>query len=195
MLFSYKLYPSEDLNKLTWSEIKAKNPPSARSGHACFVWKSYMIVFGGFFEALRETKWYNDVHVFNFQTETWMDVPQSRLSAKPEPRSSCNVALYTTDRVIIHGGFSKMKTTNAAAETKVHSDAWVLHLAPLLQQKPPTWERFMSSSKGNGNRAGTASISYKNRMLVFGGVVGTFNYKKNELILAHFLSFLLTRFV
>ena len=165
-----------DLNKLIWTEIKAKNPPSARSGHSCFVWKSYMILLFGFYEAVRETKWHNDVHVFNLQTETWMDIPQSRLAVKPEARSSCNIALYGTDKMIIHGGFSKLKTSNAAAETKVHSDAWVLHLSPLLQQKAPTWERWMSSSKvissnSPNGRAGTMSTSYKSRMLVYGGVI------------------------
>lgn len=165
-----------DTRTLKWTEIAAKNPPSARSGHAAFVWKNYMVIFGGFFEALRDTKWYNDVSVFNLQTETWMDVPQSRLAEKPEPRSACNFSLFGTDKILIHGGFSKMKSVNASSETKVHSDAWALHLAPLLQQKAPTWERWMSSSKGasgitpNG-RAGTASISHKSRMLVFGGVI------------------------
>jgi hypothetical protein len=165
-----------DLRTLTWSEIKARNPPSARSGMGCLVWKHYMVIFGGFFEALRETKWYNDVHVFNLQTETWMDVPQSRLAIKPESRSACNIALYGTDKLIVHGGFSKFKTTNGAVETKTHTDAWVLHLAPLLQQKPPTWERWMSSSNSKNpntpnGRAGMSSLSYKNRLVVFGGVV------------------------
>eukprot|EP00934_Nitzschia_sp_Nitz4_P002214 Nitzschia sp. Nitz4//scaffold37_size175936//169241//171469//NITZ4_002071-RA/size175936-snap-gene-0.250-mRNA-1//1//CDS//3329549863//2214//frame0 len=165
-----------DVNTMKWTEVVAKNPPSARSGHACIVWKQYMILFGGFFEALRETKWYNDIHVFNLQTETWMDVPQSRLAIKPEPRSACNVATFGADKVIIHGGFSKMKSANSSAESKVHTDAWVLHLSPILQQQAPTWERWMSSTKGTSKntpngRAGTASISYKSRMLVFGGVV------------------------
>ena len=165
-----------DTRSLKWEEIVARNPPSARSGHAAFVWKQFMVVFGGFFEAARETKWYNDVSVFNLQTETWMDVPQSRLAEKPEPRSACNFSSFGSDKILIHGGFSKMKSVNSSSETKVHSDAWVLHLGPLLQQKAPTWERWMSSSKGltsttpNG-RAGTASIAHKSRMLVFGGVI------------------------
>jgi hypothetical protein len=165
-----------DTHTLKWTEIIAKNPPSARSGHAAFVWKNYMVIFGGFFEALRETKWYNDVSVFNLQTETWMDVPQSRLSEKPEPRSACNFSSFGNDKILIHGGFSKMKSMTTSSETKVHSDAWVLHLGPLLHQKPPTWERWMSSSKAvsstspNG-RAGTSSIAHKSKMLVFGGVV------------------------
>ena len=165
-----------DLRTSLWSEIKARNPPSARSGMGCLVWKHYMIIFGGFFEAVHETKWYNDVHVFNLQTETWMDIQQSRLAIKPEPRSACNIATYGTDKLIVHGGFSKIKTSNAAVETKTHTDAWVLHLSPLLQQKPPTWERWMSSTNKQSpntpnGRAGMSSLSYKNRMLVFGGVV------------------------
>ena len=165
-----------DANTLKWTEITAKNAPTARSGHAAFVWKNFMIIFGGFFEALLDTKWYNDVSVFNLQTETWMDVPQSRLAVKPEPRSACNFSSFGTDKAIIHGGFSKVKSVNSSSDTKVHSDAWVLHLAPLLQQKPPTWERWMSSTKGFSNsspngRAGTSSVSYKSRVLVFGGVV------------------------
>ena len=169
-----------DVTTLKWTEITARNPPSARSGHSCFLWKSYMIVFGGFFEAARETKFFADVHVFNLQTETWMALPTSRLSMRPEPRSACNVALMG-DKAYIHGGFSKMKTPNSTStsETKVHTDAWVLNLAPILQQKAPTWERWMSTSKGSAEtrppngRAGTASVTYKHRLLVFGGVVDT----------------------
>lgn len=84
-----------------------------------------MIVFGGFFEAARETKFYADLHVFNLQTERWMALPASRLSMKPEPRSSCNIALFG-DKALIHGGFTKLKTPSSLTETKVHSDAWIL---------------------------------------------------------------------
>jgi hypothetical protein len=154
-----------DCQTLQWTELKAKNPPSARSGHVCWVWKQYMILFGGFLEAAKETRWYNDVHVFHLQTEQWMDVPQSRLSIKPEPRSACNVALYGTDRAMVHGGFAKVKSAAVGAtngeETKVHTDAWILHLAPLLQDRPPTWERWMASTKtlSNNSPNGRAGMS------------------------------------
>ena len=166
-----------DLKKLEWSEIVARNSPSARSGHAAVVWKNFMIIFGGFFEA-KETKFYNDVQVFNLQTETWLELPQSRLAARPEPRSACNVALFGNDKIVIHGGFTKVpKNADSYAETNVYNDTWVLNLAPLLQEKAPTWERWMSSAKGISDdtttrgRAGCSSVSYKNRMIVFGGVV------------------------
>ena len=141
----YRDFWKFDIHKKEWEEIKAKNPPSARSGMGCMVWKHYMILFGGFFEALRETKFYQDVHVFNLQTETWMDCcSQSRLALKPNARSGSNLALFG-DNIVVHGGYSKIKSPNTVAETKTHTDAWVLHLSPILQEKPPTWVSCSSS--------------------------------------------------
>jgi Domain of unknown function (DUF4110)/Galactose oxidase, central domain len=188
-----------------WEEIPPRpvggSIPTARSGHTAFVWKHFMVLFGGFYEALKETKWFNDIYVFNMQTQTWMDVPHSKLSSRPEPRSACHIGILP-DGAILHGGYSKLKassthttttshtTTTASTsvrEAKVHHDAWMLHLKPLLQGKPPTWERLSlrgaartnaslmdhkNVTKEGPNRAGSASTTYKGKlMLVFGGVV------------------------
>jgi N-acetylneuraminic acid mutarotase len=165
-----------DLPSLKWQELSTRGTtaPSARSGHAAFVWKHYMVVFGGFYEALRDTLWYNDVYVLDLQTLTWMDIPHSKLASRPEPRSACNVGLRE-NVAIIHGGYSKLKNPGVA-EQKVHSDAWLLHLKPILQGNPPTWERLSNRTKGcsnPSNRSGTSSVTYKDRMLVYGGVVDT----------------------
>jgi hypothetical protein len=171
-----------DVKKQTWSECTSRtgSVPSPRSGHAAIAWKNFMIIFGGFYEVLRDTpRWFNDVYCFDLKTQQWMDVPHSKLGSRPEPRSACNIALIG-DAVLIHGGFSKLQNANVAGgkESKVHTDAWLLNLKPLLQGKPPTWDRLLSSSaRGGANsrnpngRSGTASATYKNRMLVFGGVV------------------------
>jgi N-acetylneuraminic acid mutarotase len=188
-----------DPNKLCWTEIKPTGGgtfPTSRSGHSTVLWKHYMIVFGGFYEASKDTpRWYNDVTVLDLQTEQWMDVPHSKLALRPEPRSACNVAVLD-DTMIVHGGFSKLPRgsgstqvseddddgNTAAPETKVHTDAWILHLKPLLDGKTPTWERLTSSiprnqwstaaAKSPNGRSGTAAITYRQgRMLLFGGVV------------------------
>ena len=167
-----------DLGTLTWEEIQPRSTgtaPTARSGHAAFVWKHYMIVFGGFYEALKDTRWYNDVCVLDLQTLQWLDIPHSKLTSRPEARSACNVGLKG-DVAVIHGGFSKLRNPTTKAESKVHTDAWLLNLKPILQGKPPTWERLSSRHKGAinpSNRSGTASVTYKDRMLLFGGVVDT----------------------
>ncbi|EEC43416.1 predicted protein [Phaeodactylum tricornutum CCAP 1055/1] len=165
-----------------WAELKPSKAvgshPTARSGHQAVTWKHFMILFGGFYEALRDTpRWYNDVYVFNLQTESWMDVPHSKLTARPEPRSACNAAVIG-DQMIVHGGFSKLSKKEETSETKTHSDAWVLQLKPLLTGQPPIWERLLSSTqrglvaaKNPNNRAGTASVAYKSRLLAYGGVV------------------------
>lgn len=180
-----------DLTEKKWIELSpqkgtAATPPTARSGHAAFVWKNYMIIFGGFYEAQRDTKWYQDVHVLDLLTEKWVQLPEpSRLSSRPEARSACNVAVLT-DAAVIQGGFSKLKKTVGGApmgtassyESKVHTDAWKLHLTPLLQNKPPTWER-LPHIKSNSltltplGRAGMSSITYRNQLLAWGGVCDT----------------------
>jgi Domain of unknown function (DUF4110)/Kelch motif len=189
-----------------WTEIKPPSTlsvgggttitPSARSGTAVAVWKHHLILFGGFTEAADQpARWYNDIYVLNLQTEQWIGVPHSRLSARPEPRSACNTALLLdTAQWLIHGGFSKLPnrlqqqqqpsddaTHLPVSETIVHTDAWVLHLTPLLSDKPPTWERWTSSLSrakriesahvSPNGRSGVGSVSYCNNMLLFGGVV------------------------
>ena len=156
-----------------WTEIKPTNKfgtqPSPRSGHSAVVWKHFMILFGGFYEAPRDVpRWYNDVTVLNLQTEQWMDVPHSRLTQRPEPRSACNVVVLN-DTMLVQGGFSKLNPSANSTETKVHTDAWVLHLVPLLQDKAPTWERLFSAKT---KRSGTSAVAYQDKiMLVYGGVV------------------------
>jgi hypothetical protein len=192
-----------DTVKLQWTEIKPSTAgggtaPSARSGAAVTVWKHLMIVFGGFYEAANSLpRWYNDVTVLNLQTEQWLNNPHSKLTVRPEPRSASNTALIGDDQWLIHGGFSKLPAGNnlqqqqqqqphddsaPTSETLVHTDAWILHLKPLLLGMPPTWERWTSSlsrvkqreavvNSPNG-RSGMGAVSYnRNSVLLFGGVV------------------------
>jgi N-acetylneuraminic acid mutarotase len=185
-----------DIKSQSWEEIKPSRVgtmPSSRSGHSAVVWKHFMIIFGGFFEAAKDApRWFNDVTVLNLQTQQWMDIPHSKLTMRPEPRSACNASIIGEDKMIVHGGFSKLSKSSlkqvdedeATTETKVHTDAWILNLKPLLQDKPPTWERLTSSigrsqvetSKNPCGRSGTGSVPYKNRLLVFGGVVDKEQY-------------------
>lgn len=186
-----------DIVKLQWTEIKPATlggtTPSARSGAAATVWKHFMIIFGGFYEAAdSQPRWYNDITVLNLQTEQWHDIPHSKLTVRPEPRSACNAALIGEEQWLIHGGFSKLLAGSKlqqpkddaapVSETFVHTDAWILHLKPLLSGKPPTWERWTSSLSrakrkeaaviSPNGRSGVGAISYnRNNVLLFGGVV------------------------
>eukprot|EP00523_Entomoneis_sp_CCMP467_P022760 CAMPEP_0168829198 /NCGR_PEP_ID=MMETSP0727-20121128/898_1 /TAXON_ID=265536 /ORGANISM="Amphiprora sp., Strain CCMP467" /LENGTH=779 /DNA_ID=CAMNT_0008882403 /DNA_START=3521 /DNA_END=5860 /DNA_ORIENTATION=+ len=219
--YHYKDLWRYDIKLQKWEEIKAPKAtgthPTARSGHTAVVWKHYMVIFGGFYEATKDTspRWYNDVYVMDLQTNLWLDIPHSKLTSRPEPRSACNSAVIDEeDCLIVHGGFSKLSKGNSlsrthandrgdatiTSETKVHNDTWVLRLKPILSNKPPSWERLTSSVQRNAlrslnsspdGRAGTASVAFKNRMVSFGGVVDAENlhHKLNSVFYADLFAF------
>ncbi len=48
------------------------------------VWRGYLVLFGGFYEAMREVRWYNDAYVYSFQDRRWALIPQ-----KPNAQVLC----------------------------------------------------------------------------------------------------------
>ena len=47
-----------DLKTHAWSELRTGGDvPSPRSGHRMAVWRSFLVVFGGFYEAAKEVRW------------------------------------------------------------------------------------------------------------------------------------------
>jgi N-acetylneuraminic acid mutarotase len=141
-----------------------------------------MIVFGGFHESLRaETRFFNDVHIFDFQTLTWTELKYSKLARLPPPRSACNLAIGTApaEALFVSGGYSKVKSTNtqgSKSEGIIHADCWMLPLKQLVGslnagQNPPSWERISRKGEYPSPRAGSVSTVHKNKMLVFGGVL------------------------
>ncbi len=64
-----------DIKTNIWVEVKPSGEmPTARSGHRMVVWRNYIVLFGGFYEALRDVKWYNDLYLFSLQEERWIHV-------------------------------------------------------------------------------------------------------------------------
>jgi hypothetical protein len=39
------------------------------------VWRGYIVLFGGFYEALKEVRWFGDLFLFSFQDERWISIP------------------------------------------------------------------------------------------------------------------------
>ena len=165
-----------DLKTNLWMEIKPRGglAPPSRSGHRCIVWRHYMVMFGGFFEALRETRWYNDLWIYDFPANAWQEMSYSKLATIPAPRSAFDFCLSPTgDTAYIYGGYSKL--TNPApgtrAEAKVHNDCWALHLKGITSGRLPTWDRVSRRGEYPSIRSGTSCIGHKSRMLAFGGVL------------------------
>lgn len=145
-----------------------------------------MIIFGGFFEAVRETpRWYNDLHVYDFSTNSWIECKYSTLASIPPERSAFNFGIFTgTDVAFVSGGFTKVKnpTPGTKAEGITYTDTWALHLKNLESGKVPSWERLSRKGEYPSQRSGTGCALWKNKMLIFGGVQDeeTDNHKVNS---------------
>ena len=164
-----------DIKTNLWTEITPRggHAPPSRSGHRCIVWRHYMVLYGGFYEALRETRWYSDLWVYDFSTNSWTEMQYSKLATIPEARSAFNFCLSPSgDTAFVYGGYSKLKNPapGSKSEAKIHNDCWALHLKGIASGRTPTWDRVSRRGEYPSIRSGTSCIPYKSRMLVFGGV-------------------------
>ena len=57
-----------------------------RSGHRMIVWRNYIVLFGGFYEALREMRFYNDLFIYSPSEERWTNIPYRSHALAPRPR-------------------------------------------------------------------------------------------------------------
>lgn len=75
-------------------------------------------------------RFYNDVHLFNLETNQWEEVKFSAmgLNDQPSPRSACQLSVCSkTNSIVMYGGFSKEKQKKKDKEKGiVHSDMFVL---------------------------------------------------------------------
>ncbi|OWY98875.1 hypothetical protein PHMEG_00030238 [Phytophthora megakarya] len=160
-----------DLKTNAWEELEVKGGPSPRSGHRMVVWRNYLVVFGGFYEAARETKWFNDLYLFNLAELKWQKVTYPPHRQTPAERSGCQLAVHPSkDLVFVYGGYAKVKNVGEKSEGKVYSDLWALNLAPVLKRQPPTWEKLSRKGQAPSPRGGAAVTVHKQRFILFGGV-------------------------
>jgi len=187
-----------DIKTNLWTEIKPRNKggPTSRSGHRAIVWRHYMIIFGGFYEAVREApRWFNDLHIYDFSTNSWIECNYSKLATIPPERSAFNFGLLsgTTDIAYVSGGYSKLKNPlpGTKAEGRIHTDCWALHLKGIESGKIPTWERISRKGEYPSQRSGTACCIWKNKMLVYGGVEDeeTENHRLNSMFFDDLFAF------
>jgi hypothetical protein len=191
-----------DLKTNVWTEIvrpKGKADwPSPRSGHRMVLWRGYIVLFGGFYEALREVRWYNDLFLFSFQDERWTGVPYRPHSQVPKARSGFLMTVYAQDDTIfVHGGYSRekvmvtQKTSGGQQQKKsmegvVHQDTWVINLKPAisaaatataakgkLDTSKLSWQRIARKGTPPPPRCGAVMVPFKNKGIVFGGVMDT----------------------
>lgn len=194
--FHYKDLWYLDMKTFIWTEVISINniTPSARSGHRMILWRNCIVLFGGFYEALHEMKWFNDCYIFSLHNEKWLQLSFKPNTQIPRPRSGHQMIVSLNDDVLyIYGGYSKDKASLANVnspqelekkQAKIHDDLWCLSLKSLLPLTDITndfqassidiskliWQKIAKKGQFPSLRCGMSSISFKNKLVIFGGV-------------------------
>ncbi|XP_058769530.1 uncharacterized protein LOC131643349 [Vicia villosa] len=162
----YKDFWMLDLKTNQWEQLNLKGCPGPRSGHRMVLYKHKIILFGGFYDTLREVRYYNDLFVFDLDQFKWQEIKPKPGAMWPSGRSGFQLFVYQDD-IFLYGGYSKEVSSDKSASEKgiVHSDMWSLD--------PKTWEwnKVKKSGMPPGPRAGFSMCVHKRRALLFGGVV------------------------
>jgi hypothetical protein len=78
--------------------------------------KNYIIIFGGFQDTSQQTKYLQDIWLYDTQTFKWITPTLPPASGKPDARSSFSFLPHDSGAVI-YGGYSRVKA-NAAIKSK-----------------------------------------------------------------------------
>jgi len=147
--------------------------PSPRSGHRMAQWKHLIVLFGGFYDAGAETKYLDDLWIFDTKEYKWLKVDWlNDPNAKPSPRSGFQF-LSLDSGIILYGGYNQVKVKGGIYEGHVLSDMWHLKIDS-SDLKRTRWEKRKISNTAAAPlpRSGPCSAVAKNQksFFLFGGV-------------------------
>ncbi|MCJ1406034.1 hypothetical protein MMC19_000099 [Ptychographa xylographoides] len=180
-----------DTSTREWTrlETKGKGPP-ARSGHRMTYYKNYIVLFGGFQDTSQQTKYLQDLWLYDCHNFVWHNPSLPASTQKPDARSSFSFLPHELGAVL-YGGYSRIKaTTMAGRQTKggnqgtrsilkpmIHQDTWFLRIVQPATEAPSgtipivRWERRKKpANPPNPPRAGATMVYHKGRGILFGGV-------------------------
>lgn len=163
--FHYKDFWMFDLKTLVWDKLDVK-PPPARSGHRMVAWKHLLVLFGGFYDTNKDTRYYDDLWVFDTNTYEWskLDIPEPR----PTPRSGFQF-LVNGEQIFLYGGFCRVYAKGKKPISNVYTDIWTLKMN--VNVASIKWERRKKTGgRPPGPRCGGTTIAFKGRGIMFGGV-------------------------
>ncbi|KAL1617213.1 Kelch repeat-containing protein 3 [Diplodia seriata] len=165
-------------------ETKGKGPP-ARSGHRMTYFKNYIVLFGGFQDTSQQTRYLNDVWIYDTATYQWHEPKLPPVGQRPDARSSFSF-LPSDAGAVLYGGYSRVKqaakgggsgkggpASRNVLKPVVHQDTWFLRIVPVDGAPLPKvhWERRKKpANPPNPPRAGATMAFHKGRGILFGGV-------------------------
>lgn len=152
-------------------------------------YKNYIILFGGFQDTSQQTRYLQDLWIYDCQKFTWHNPSLAPASQKPDPRSSFSFVPHQAG-ALLFGGYSRVKTPTSGGgkavkggpqrltlRPMIYQDAWFLRISPPAADAPdstgPTvrWERRKRPANlPNPARAGCTMAYHKGRGITFGGV-------------------------
>ena len=181
-----------DLKTWKWEQLPSKGAPPPRSGHRMTLFKAKLLLFGGFFDTGKETRYYNDLWSFDLEEMKWNPIGPAPGQTAPAPRGGCQLALHLdSNTLFMIGGHSVKSTTTtstsgansflppslqqgAKAKKKdddddggkgiIHDDIWALDL------KTHTWEKVKKAGMAPTPRTSFGLALHKNKAVFFGGV-------------------------
>ncbi|KAL9101536.1 MAG: hypothetical protein Q9163_003212 [Psora crenata] len=151
--------------------------------------KNYVILFGGFQDTSQQTRYLQDLWIYDCEDFMWHHPILPQATQKPEARSSFSL-LPTNSGAVLYGGYSRVKTNiitskegKGASQTSktairpiIHADAWFLRIIAPVTGDPTTgpqvrWERRKKPANSpNPPRVGVTQVFHKGRGISFGGV-------------------------
>ncbi|KAL8685342.1 MAG: hypothetical protein Q9218_007824, partial [Villophora microphyllina] len=188
--YHYNDFWKLDPSTREWTRIESKKGPPARSGHRMTYFKRYIVLFGGFQDTSQQTKYLQDLWLYDTHNFTWHNPVLPPATQKPDPRSSLSIHPHKVGAVL-YGGYSRVKATAVAGkQTKggsqatrsvlkpvVHQDTWFLRIIQPASDAPANtppsirWERRKKPvNSPNPTRAGAGQAYHKGRGIAFGGV-------------------------
>jgi len=139
---------------IEWREIRILGdqvPPAPRYLHsACVVGKKKLFIFGG---SAPDDSCYNDLHIFNTRTATWLRFRTAGTAPPPRARHSCCVS---GNRMYVIGGMDPIGRN-------LH-DLYALNIDSL------TWEKIETNLDSVPPIAGAAAFQFGSKLVMFGGL-------------------------
>jgi N-acetylneuraminic acid mutarotase len=175
------------LDDWRWEALPLRGGPSPRSGHRVTVHKNSLYLFGGFYDAGKETRYFNDLWRLDLEALRWEALGPRPGAAAPAPRGGCQLALHAEGgeaRLFVFGGYAvrpppppapgappagrKAAARSADADDGgrgiTFDDVWCVDL------KTFAWEKVKKAGMAPGPRTSFALAPHKGRAVLFGGV-------------------------